>query len=133
MAADSIMARVDSANADILDAGGVWLFKRLRLVRLDGTYTDARIVQTKYGSRWRCDEDDKWCPVSPKRESTLAKYGYREVAEYEVAPARADTWAPTGARGLSGITQVQVRIFRTDVSAREGWHAYGHPSDMPTD
>ena len=130
MASDSIMARVDNRNADILDAGGVWLFKRLTLVRLDGSVTDARIVQTKYGSRWRCDEDDKWAPVSPKRESTLAKYGYREVAEYEVAPARAITWAPPGARGLSGMTSVQAIIIRTDVPARDGWHANGHPSEL---
>jgi hypothetical protein len=127
MAADSIMARVDSANADILDAGGQWQFRRLRLQRLDGTPVDGRIVTTRYGQRWRVDEDDAWLPVSPARESTLAKRGYREVTEYEVGPAKAITWAPPGARGTGGMTQVRVIIIRTDRPAREGWVSDGAP------
>jgi hypothetical protein len=112
--ASGINARVDDANARIAEAGGVATFCRTRLVTLDGEETDARKVNTRFGTKWRLDSTDEWLPYMPARESTLAKRGYREVDEYEVAPAKAQTWAPGNQRGLSGATSVSVVTFRTD-------------------
>ena len=48
----------------------------------------------------------------PKRATTMSRKGYREGAV--LAPAGAKTWAPPGATGLSGVTQVQVITYRRD-------------------
>jgi hypothetical protein len=121
------MGALERRQADIAAAGGVWTFSRLQLVTAAGEATDARLVETRYGAKWRLDSTDQWLPVQPKRESTLAKHGYREVTETEVAPAKAIHWAPAGARGLSGATSVQVIIFRTDRPKHEGWRPAGAP------
>ena len=121
------MSGLKSRQADIAEAGGVWTFERLQLVKADGTPTDAREVNTRYGRKWRLDSTDQWLPWSPARESTLGKRGYREVRETEVAPARAIHWAPEGARGLSGATSVQTIIIRTDRPKSEGWYPVGAP------
>ena len=125
--ASGINAQVHDRQAEIAEAGGVWTFSRTRLVTLDGQETDAREVQTRYGRKWRLDSTDQWLAFQPARESTLAKRGYREVEETEVAPAKAISWAPPGARGLSGATSVQVIIIRTDRPKAEGWRPVGRP------
>lgn len=112
--ASGINARVQHTNADIAEAGGVATFKRTRLVTLEGEATDARRVRTRYGLKWRLDSADAWLPYRPVRESTLAKRGYREVDEFAVAPAKAETWAPPGAKGLGSAHLVTVIIVRTD-------------------
>lgn len=40
---------------------------------------DARLVETRYGARWRSDRRDVWLPWRPVRRSTLASKGYVEV------------------------------------------------------
>lgn len=120
-------AELARRSADIAEAGGVWTFERTRLQTADGQPTDARMVDTRYGRRWRLDSTDQWLPYMPARESTLGKRGYREVTETEVAPAKAIHWAPEGARGLSGATSVQTVIIRTDRPEREGWRPVGAP------
>lgn len=119
------MSALERTNARIAEVGGVWTFSRLQLLTTDGEATDARLVETKYGQRWRLNSTDQWLPVSPKRESTLGKHGYREVELREVAPAKAIHWAPPGARGLSGASMVQVVIIRTDDA--KGWRPAGAP------
>lgn len=128
--ASGINGQVADANARIADAGGVATFERVVLVTLEGEATDARRVRTRYGMKWRLDSVDKWLPFEPARESTLAKHGYREVTETAVAPAKAQTWAPPGARGLSGACSVQVVTFRTDElpgggRERDEWRCVG--------
>lgn len=113
--ASGINAQVARANAKIAEAGGIATFSRLRLVTLDGQETDARKVRTKYGTKWRLDSADQWLAYEPARESTLAKHGYKEIEELIVAPAKARSWAPDSARGMSGATSVQVIVFRDDV------------------
>lgn len=131
--ASGINAQVADRNAEIADGGGKWLFARTTLVTLDGEPTDARAVDTRYGTKWRSDAADKWLPYMPARPSTLAKHGYREVTETIAAPAKAITWAPSGARGLSGATSVCVIVIRTDVDAREGreWRPAGPVTNAP--
>jgi hypothetical protein len=128
----SLNAQVDRANAQIADDGGVARFERTVLVTADGEPTDARCVSTRYGLRWRLDSTPEWLPYRPARESTLGKRGYREVIEEIVAPAKAQTWAPGNARGLSGATAVVVRVFRTDElpgggRERNEWRHVGRP------
>lgn len=125
--ASGINAQVHDRQAEIEEAGGVWVFGRLTLETLEGEATDARLVQTRYGAKWRLDSTDQWLPVQPARESTLAKHGYREREELQTAPAKAISWAPEGARGLSGATSVQVIIIRTDRPKREGWYPVARP------
>lgn len=121
------MAGLRRREAELAEHGNTWTFSRTRLVKLDGSETDARAVDTRYGRKWRLDSTDQWLPWMPKRESTLAKHGYREVTETEVAPAKAIHWSPSGARGISGATSVQVIVFRTDRPKSEGWHPVGAP------
>jgi hypothetical protein len=112
--ASGINASVARKQASIVEAGGVATFERTLLVTLDGEATDARLVNTRYGKKWRLDGADLWLAYKPVRESTLAKRGYKETTVQEVAPAKAQTWAPPGATGLGGASSVQVLIFRTD-------------------
>jgi hypothetical protein len=125
--ASGMNAQLLRRQAEIDDAQGQWEFERTVLERLDGQPVVARHVHTRYGDKWRIDATDEWLPYQPKRVSTLAKYGYREVHEREIAPAKAMHWAPPGARGLSGATLVQVVIRRTDEKAKEGWRPVGAP------
>jgi hypothetical protein len=128
--ASGINAEVARRNADIAEAGGVWTFERTRLTDLDGNIVeDARAVDTRYGRKWRVDSADAWLPYMPARESTLGKRGYREVVETAVAPAKAITSAPRGARGLSGATSVSVVIIRTDAQRSDGWRPIGAPTE----
>jgi len=121
--ANGITAQKLRVEAEVADHGGLWTFARTRLVRLDGTPTDAREVKTRYGYRWRLDSTDEWLPVNPAREATLAKRGYREVEDREVAPAKV-TLDGQG-RGLSGTCW--VRVYRPDARKSDGWRAVGPP------
>lgn len=96
--ANQTMARKHTLAAQIAANGGVWEFESRRLERLDGSEVEARICHTKYGFRWRVDATNEWLPVSPKREQTLAKRGYREVIIRETHEATVgstgDKWCP---------------------------------------
>lgn len=118
-AASSLMGQLKRTQAQIAEQGGRCTFVRTRLVTLDGEPTDARLVNTRYGRKWRLDSTDEWAPYMPERESTLARKGYREVDEFETAPAQAVHWAPPGARGFSGMASVRTIVVRTDKSGRE--------------
>jgi hypothetical protein len=129
MWADGLGAQQDRLQATILEAGGVWTFERTILCTLDGEVVeDARMCDTRYGLKWRSDSLDMWAPYRPARESTLAKRGLKEVTVTEVGEARAEMWAPPGARGLSGATSVRVIIRRTDKRYGEHWRPVGPPS-----
>jgi hypothetical protein len=119
------MADLRRREAELAEHGNTWTFERIQLVTLAGEPTNARAVQTRYGSRWRLDSTDQWLPMEPKRASTLAKHGYREVTETEVAPAKA--MHSGSGKGLAGATSVHVIIFRTDRPKAEGWRPVGAP------
>lgn len=86
--ANEVGAKQHDLDALIAEQDGTYLFRGTRLVRLDGTPTDARMVATRYGARWRLDSTDEWLPVHPINDITLAKRGYREVQVEERHPAR---------------------------------------------
>jgi hypothetical protein len=44
-----------------------------------GRIADAKVVSTRYGSRWCVENGQDWLPVSPKRRATLANKGYVEA------------------------------------------------------
>lgn len=132
--ASGINAQVADENARIAEAGGLAIFERTILVKLDGSPTDARMVRTRYGLKWRLDSTDEWITYKPERESTLARRGYREETITATAPAKAITWAPPGATGLGGAHQVQVITVRTDDlpgggRERDEWHCIGYPEE----
>lgn len=133
--ASGMNADLKLARAKIAEAGGLATFTRLRLVTLDGQETDARRVNTRYGSKWRLDSTDEWLGVQPVRESTLARKGYREVEEFALAPAKAIHWAPPGARGLSGATSVQTLVLRADIEGNDvwDWRLDGYGDTRPED
>lgn len=138
--ASGLNADLARTKAQIAENGGRCTFARLRLVRIDTgeVVADARKVQTRYGSKWRIDSTDEWLPFMPARESTLAKRGYREVEQFETAPATAKHWAPGNARGLSGACSVQTIIVRTDDlpgGGREAaeWYCYSLTPDAQPD
>jgi hypothetical protein len=114
--ASGINAQVARRQADIVENGGVWTFRRVRLADAETgeIVADARRVKTRYGLKWRIDSTDEWLPYEPARDSTLRKHGYVEVEEFATAPAKAKSWSPSNARGLSGATSVCVVIVRTD-------------------
>lgn len=124
--ASGINARLADAKARIAESGGKASFERVILERTDGTpVEDARVVNTRYGTKWRVDSTDEWLPYMPARESTLAKRGYRETAEEAVMDAVAITWSPPGARGLSGATSVSIVVFPDGKPKSEGWRHVG--------
>lgn len=124
--ASGLGAQEKRRNAEIVEAGGLQRFSKLVLETLDGEPTDARAVETRYGTKWRLDSTDEWLAYSPKRESTLAKRGYRERRIEEVAPAKARIIG-TG-YGLSG--NAWVAVLRQDLPLGEAkqWGCLGDPS-----
>jgi len=129
-ACSGLNAQLDRAKADIAEADGQWTFERTVLVEIASgkVVTDARVVRTRYGMKYRIDRTDEWLPYHPARESTLAKKGYREAHEEAVAPAKAIHWSPSNAKGFSGLGSVQTIIIRTDATKADGWHPVGPPA-----
>jgi hypothetical protein len=109
-----LSAQEADEKAKLAEAGGIATFERTILLTAEGETTDARRVETRYGTKWRLDSTDQWLAWRPERASTLAKKGFKEVEITEVAPARVKLWAPPGARGLSGAHSVRVITERAD-------------------
>lgn len=66
----------------------------------------------KRRNRQRSNSPGEFAPYCPAYASTLAKRGLQEIEE--MAPAAACYAAPPGARGLGGVSQVYIKVFRTD-------------------
>ncbi len=108
--ASGLTAQEHEAQARVLESGGY--AEHVGLYHLDGRRARAKLMPTKYGTRWMVlDENDKailWLTAFPKRKTTLAKHGFEERTE----------WAPSQARlvgeghGLSG--RAWVAVVRTD-------------------
>lgn len=121
--ANGMMGRVHDLQAQIDDQGGTWQFPAL--ADNDGNLIPAKLVPTRYGMAWGLlsDPDDPhsdfsgWVSTSKastaaKRRATMAARGYREVTVR--VPAKATTYSPPGARGLSGAMSVSVVAHRLD-------------------
>jgi hypothetical protein len=129
------MASLKRAEAEIAGNGGEAYFVRTLLTNEGGVIVrEARVVETRFGTRWVVGDGDAavWMPYKPARPSTLAKRGFREIEIRELAPAKAIHWAPPGARGMSGATQVRTITIRTDRPANERWTFDGfEPKEDP--
>lgn len=110
--AHGITGRQERLQADIERQDGLWEFPAL--FSEDGERVAAKLIPTRYGMAWAiCDEAGQFTgEFVSNKEKAAAKKGY--VLGTEMAPARAETWAPPGARGLAGATQVQVIARRLD-------------------
>lgn len=122
--AHGLSAERKRRQAQIQDEGGTAVFPAL--FDLAGNLVAAKllVIEDKfkgYGTRtvWAVLENDdpdskvvQWVTAFPARTSTMTNKGFREG--HVRAAAKAVTWAPPGARGLGGATQVQVIDQRTD-------------------
>ena len=118
--AHGLTAREKRAQARIAENGGKAEFPAL--FTLDGTPVPARLVTTRYGTKFAvfataADAAAHGAPVvawiNPfVKPATLAKKGY--VVQQVLAPAKATLRGAPGARGLAGATTVQVVVVRTD-------------------
>lgn len=91
--ASGVNAAKARVEADVIEAGGVATFWRLRLETLDGEPVRAKLIDGRYGECWALlREDDsfsgEFVSARPKRVSTMERKGYREVREEFVAEAR---------------------------------------------
>lgn len=81
------MARLYDALADLADNGGNWELPVLE--DLDGKEVNAKIIHTRYGTKWGVIGEDgkivKWLTYRPARKSTLEKHGYRESTRIKPA------------------------------------------------
>jgi hypothetical protein len=114
--ASGITARLYEQQAKIAEAGGTALFARDELLTLAGEKTDARLCETRYGTKWRLDSTDEWIKYGASAKA-LAKRGYRAIELIERAPAKAII-AGEG-RGLSGAASAYISIERID--GERGW------------
>jgi hypothetical protein len=119
--ASGMTAQLKDVQAKIAEYDGYARFRRVRLETVDGKATDARLVKTRYGLKWRLDSADEWVTPFPARERTMLRKGYREVYDYALAPAKAFLHAPPGARGMGGATSVYVKVLRADLEGDEAW------------
>ncbi len=115
--ASGINARVAQANARIAANGGTATF--WRFVALDADTLERlpfRRANTRFGFKLVVDtpKGEVWIDPDAKRPETNTRKGVIVERESFVAPAHAATWAPPGARGLSGATSVTVRTFPDD-------------------
>lgn len=117
--ASGLTAQQRRMEADLADNGGLAEFPQL--TTLDGTPVPAKLVNTRYGTKFvvfakASDVTDynalvlAWIDpfVQPK---TLAKKGYALV--HVLAPAKV-VMHGNGGRGLSGATSVRPILVRTD-------------------
>lgn len=113
--ASNMSGQLEMAKARLAEAGGVHEFPAL--FDLDGNRVPAKYLPAaRYGPVFALVGDDGdftgFVSATYKRDSTVESKGYRYGRE--MAPAVARTWAPAGARGLSGATSVQVVVDRAD-------------------
>lgn len=108
--ASSLNSQLDRANAELLEAGGVYEFEAV--FDLDGNYKPALKIQTRYGSAWSLvDSSGKFLnppvflPYRPVKASTIKKKGYTIGIVIRNANAK-----------LAGKVNVGVDIVPT-----EGW------------
>ena len=109
-----LSAQKDRMQARIVEDGGLASF--LTLFTVDGEWTPCKRIEGRYGPRWLVLDTEGnstgvFLPYQPRKRSTLAAKGYCEG--YGMFPAKADYWAPPGARGLSGATSVRLVAVRT--------------------
>lgn len=127
--ASGINARMYERQAEIAENGGMATFARTVLVSAETgeVVAGARVVQTRFGERWRIDATDEWVAYMPERASTLARKGYAEIEVVEQAAA--GVCIAGSGTGLSGAASCYVRTFRRDARRSDGWRCVGIAND----
>lgn len=111
--AHGMNAQLYRVQAEILEDGGQSWFQAI--MDIDGNEVPSRLIDGQYGTCFALvDADGKFTgtflPWRFTERSKWHKMGYR-IGQV-LAPAKARMWAPKGAKGLGGATQVQVIIER---------------------
>lgn len=108
--ASDLCSRLDHANAELLEGGGVYEFDAI--FDLEGNYKPALKIQTRYGSAWSLVDSNGrflnppvFLPSRPARASTIKKKGYTIGTVIRKANAK-----------LAGKVNVGV-----DIVPSEGW------------
>ena len=110
--AHGVLAQEDRLQAQIEENGGVAEFDAL--FHLDGRRARAKLIDGRYGECWAfCDADGrftgKFISAFPKRESTMARKGFREGKEQ--VPARAKlVGSGTGLAAACSVRAIAVRL-----------------------
>lgn len=116
--ASGINAQVARANAEIAANGGTATFWRYKVISVaTGKTLNFRRANTRFGFKLvveMADGSEVWIDPYAARESTNTRKGVSVGREEFTLPAHANTWAPSGSRGLSGACNVTVRIFPDD-------------------
>lgn len=114
--ASGVSGKKARLQAEIDEAGGMAEFPAL--LDAEGNRVQAKLIDSRHGPVWvRCDDEGEFVRDSSGKPEFLGKKRMRELGYTEgkeMAPAKAVTWAPPGATGLSGATSVQVVKVRTD-------------------
>jgi hypothetical protein len=116
--ASGMTAQLADQKAEIAEAGGVAWFARWVLTR-DGQEVDARVVETRYGTKWRIDATDEWVTYGSARAAKRRGYVLTEVVEQAAAFA----FMAGEGTGLSG--RVWVAIGRDGAKKSDGWRCVG--------
>jgi hypothetical protein len=122
--AEGLTARKGQMAAALLANGGKSYFHRVELVDAESgeKIESAKLIDGAYGPVWlmtgAADERryGKFITAHAKREATMVKKGVRERVVIFEAEATVELWSPSGARGLSGATQVTVIVRPADRS-----------------
>lgn len=114
--ASGINAQVARANAEIAANDGMATFWTYKVISVaTGKTVNFRRANTRYGFKLVVDMPDGEVWIDPNaREATNTSKGVSVGREEFTLPAHANTWAPPGARGMSGASSVTVRIFPDD-------------------
>lgn len=110
--AGDLNQRLLEAKIEILQNGGVAEFTEL--LYLDGTPTGARLLNTRYGTKYlvkHADGTEEW--VDPHvKEKTLARKGYK------LGVVTRPAWAKIagGGHGLAGMASCYIKIFPSRVN-----------------
>lgn len=123
--ASGINARLYEQQALIAEAGGTALFAKWVLTDAAGETVDARVVETRYGTKWRIDATDEWIKYGSARAAFRRGYEVTEVFER----AEAAACIAANGTGLSGAASAYVRTYRKDAQRSDGWRCVGIEKD----
>lgn len=119
--ASGLNGRLATTKAEIAEAGGTAIFARWILCSTEtGAKIDAKICETRYGTKFRIDATDEWISIGMSAKG-LAKKGY-ELGE-EIERAAAFAFMNGSGTGLSG--QAWVSIGRDGARKADGWRCIG--------
>lgn len=119
--ASGLSGQLADRKADIAAAGGTAVFARWILCSTEtGAKIDAKIVETRFGTKFRIDATDEWISIGMTAKG-LARKGY-ELGE-EIERAAAFAFMNGQGTGLSGSAWVSTA--REGARKSDGWRCIG--------